>query len=166
MSAVSCTQRVYTRAQTKAAVIISYEDEDLFWRVGVLGYGDLRVLLNTVSSSMLGCISAFLEDKNKETFHFNSLLVLQEMIRSITVIHNEYVEFVSKNNQHRFKDIRMKNKSVKAYANPGSDKCMVRILDFYKSKVPSEPKAFYLHPLEKVPSDFEKTMVCSYSSWN
>ena len=36
------------------------------------------------------------------------------------------------------------------------DKCMVRILDFYKSKVPSEPKAFYLHPLEKVPSDFEK----------
>ena len=35
----------------------------------------------------------------------------------------------------------MEKKSVKAYANPGSGKCMVRILDFYKSKVPSEPKA-------------------------
>ena len=69
-----CTQRVYTCAQTKAAVIISYEDEDLFWRVGVRGYGDLRVLLNMVSSSMLGCISVFVEDKNKATFHFNSLL--------------------------------------------------------------------------------------------
>ena len=29
-------------------------------------------------------------------------------------------------------------------------------LTFTKSKVPSEPKAFYLRPLEKVPSDFEK----------
>ena len=166
MSAVSCTQRVYTRAQTKAAVIISYEDEGLFWRVGVLGYGDLRVLLNTVSSSMLGCISAFVEDKNKETFHFNSLLVLQQMIRSITVIRNMSMLNLFQKQSTSLKDIRMKNKSVKAYANPGSDKCMVRILDFYKSIVPSEPKAFYLRPLEKVPNDLKKTMVCSYSSWN
>ena len=39
------------------------------------------------SSSMLGCISAFVEDKNKETFHFNSLLMFQQTIQSITVIH-------------------------------------------------------------------------------
>ena len=30
----------------------------------------------------------------------------------------------------------MKKKSVKAYANPGSDKCMVCILDLHTSKVP------------------------------
>ena len=36
------------------------------------------------------------------------------------------------------------------------DKCMVCILDFYKSRISSEPKAFYLRPLEKVPSHFEK----------
>ena len=39
------------------------------------------------SSSMLVYISAFVEDKNKETFHFNSSLVFQEMIRYTTVIH-------------------------------------------------------------------------------
>ena len=45
---------------------------------------------------------------------------------------------------------------MKAYANPGSDKCMVRILEFYKGKAKSEPKAFHLRPLEKFPRDFEK----------
>ena len=45
----------------------------------------------------------------------------------------------------------MKNKSMKAYANSGSDKCMVCILDFYKSKVPLEPKAFICVHLKRFP---------------
>ena len=54
----------------------------------------------------------------------------------------EYFEFISKNNQHRFKDINSQNKVVKAYANAASRKCLVRILDLYRQKVPSQPKAF------------------------
>ena len=69
----------------------------------------------------------------------------------------EYIEFASKNNQHRFRDIHAKNKCVKAYANcDDSDKCVVRILDFFKSKLPKDPKAVYLRPVEKVPSDPDK----------
>ena len=73
-------------AQTKAAATISYEDEDLFWRLKFLVIVNREFCLIR-SSSMLGCISAFVEDKNKETFHFDSLLVFQPMIQSITVIH-------------------------------------------------------------------------------
>ena len=68
----------------------------------------------------------------------------------------EYVEFISKNNQHRFRDIHGKNKTVKAYAVPRSNKCVVKILDFYLTKLPSVAKAFYLRPLTKIPQDDTK----------
>ena len=61
-----------------------------------------------------------------------------------------------KNNQHRFKDVHSKNKTVKVYALVGSRKCLVKILDFYFMKLPSEPVAFYLRPLSKIPIDPEK----------
>ena len=111
-----------------------------------------------IQSSMLVCISAFVEDKNKQTFHFNSLLVFQQTIQSITVIHtmsmlNLFQRTININSETF---IRKTNLWKPMLILDPVDKCMVRILDFYKSKVPSEPKAFYLHPLEKVPSDFEK----------
>lgn len=67
-----------------------------------------------------------------------------------------YTEFISKNNQHRFKDLHSKNNAVKIYSLPESEKCFVRILDFYLSKVPDQPKAFYLRPLKEVPSQSHK----------
>lgn len=67
-----------------------------------------------------------------------------------------YTEFISKNNQHRFKDLHSKNNTVKIYSLPESEKCFVRILDFYLSKVPDQPKAFYLRPLKEVPSQSHK----------
>jgi hypothetical protein len=70
---------------------------------------------------------------------------------SIMKIHTyNYTEFISKNNQHRFKDMHSKNKSVKIFASVGSRKCVVQMLDFYYSKLPPEPKAFYLRPLTKI----------------
>ncbi len=58
----------------------------------------------------------------------------------------EYSEFISKNNQHRFKDIHAKNKVVKAYSNTSSTKCIVKNLDAYFSRIPPNSKAFYLRP--------------------
>ena len=68
----------------------------------------------------------------------------------------EYFEFASKNNQHRFSDIHLRKKCVKAYSSVGSVKCVVKILDCYKKRVPQEPKAFYLRPLDKIPVDSDK----------
>ena len=58
----------------------------------------------------------------------------------------EYTEFVSKNNQHRFKDTDSKNKSVRVYAQPASDRCLVKILDTYLSGL--DFLFFYAHPFE------------------
>ncbi len=54
------------------------------------------------------------------------------------------------------KDIHAKNKSVKVYAICDSDRCLVKLLDFYFSKLPENPKAFYLRPLTKVPSELDR----------
>jgi len=67
-------------------------------------------------------------------------------------VYYQYTEFISKNNQHRFKDVNASNKSCRVYARPGCERCVVRLLDFYISKLPENPVAFYLRPLEKVPS--------------
>lgn len=61
-----------------------------------------------------------------------------------------HVEYIAKNNQHRFKDIHGKTKAVKCYAIPGSQSCLVKMLDFYFSKLPQDPVAFYLRPRPKV----------------
>lgn len=72
----------------------------------------------------------------------------------ISIMKTEYTEFVSKNNQHRFREkIHSKNKNVRVSANCGFSRCLVRILDYYQQKVPEDAKAFYLRPLEKVPDD-------------
>ena len=65
----------------------------------------------------------------------------------------EYVEFVSKNNQHRFKDINMRTKKVRAYAIPG---CIVKLLDTYLPPLRSNSPNLYMHALKKFPSDPKK----------
>ena len=46
------------------------------------------------------------------------------------------LSWYQKNNQHRFKDINMRNKSVRAYALPGNEQCIVKLLDTYLSLLP------------------------------
>ena len=70
-----------------------------------------------------------------------------------SLVYYEYVEFVSKTNQHRFKDINMKNKNVRAYALPGNERCIVRLLDRYLSILPPDCAYFYMRPLDKFPSE-------------
>ena len=68
----------------------------------------------------------------------------------------QYTELISKNNLHRFKDIHMKNKTVKTvtvHAIVGSQKCLLKMIDFYLSKLPENPNAFYLMPQKDLPSD-------------
>lgn len=53
-------------------------------------------------------------------------------------VYYQYREFVSKNNQHRFKDVNMKSKVARAYAQVDSDRCVVRLLDTYLAKLPQD----------------------------
>ena len=56
----------------------------------------------------------------------------------------EYTELISKNNQHRFKDINSKNKTCCGYALPGNDRCIVKLLDTYLSLLPRDAPYFYM----------------------
>ena len=74
--------------------------------------------------------------------------------------YDEYTELISKNNQHRFKDINSVNKTVKVYAQPNSDRCIVCLLDYYISNLPEDPPGFYLRPFERVPVDATQSWYC------
>ena len=65
-------------------------------------------------------------------------------------VYYQYTEFISKNNQHRLKDNDMRNKQVRTYALPGSDRCLVKLLDTYLSKLVPNSEHFYTCPLPKL----------------
>ena len=72
-------------------------------------------------------------------------------------VYCQYTEFISKNNQHRFKDTNSTNKCVRAYAQPGSSRCVVKLLDTYLSLLPPSSPVFYLRALNEFPSESNKS---------
>ena len=68
----------------------------------------------------------------------------------------EYTELISKNSQHRFKDINSKNKTCRGYALPGNDRCIVKLLDTYLSLLPCDAPYFYMRVLDEFPTDPNK----------
>ena len=63
-------------------------------------------------------------------------------------VYYKYVEYISKNNQHKFKDINSKNKEVKVYALVGNPRCLVKLLDQYLERLPPGAPFLYMQPLE------------------
>ena len=140
-------------AQKKAAHVISAEDEDLFWEKKVMSLETPRSLQNLVFY-YVGLHFSLRGGQEQRDLKVNQLRRFPSDLKTYDDhSYYEYVEFISKNNQHRFKDIHGKSKKTKVFALPGSHKCLVKILDFYFSKLPDEPVAFYLRPLQKVPAD-------------
>ena len=72
-------------------------------------------------------------------------------------VYYKYVEYISKNNQHKFKDINSKNKEVKVYALVGNPRCLVKLLDQYLERLPSGAPFLYMRPLEQVPKESDKS---------
>ena len=97
----------------KRAPIISSEHEDILWAKGLLGFGDPKALKRAVFFS----IGLHLVLRGVEEHH--QLLRMQIVrhppdvdIYSSEVYYTEYTEFISKNNQPRFKEINSSNKCV------------------------------------------------------
>ena len=143
----------------KSAAVISFEHENLFWETKVLSCDTPRSLQRAVFFSV-GLRFAL---RGVQEHHDMKLDQLKRYPPDTTEYSEdtfyEYTEFISKNNQHRFKDINSVNKSVKVYAQPGSVRCVVRLLDFYISKLPQNPPGFYLRPQDKTPPDGKPCMV-------
>jgi hypothetical protein len=133
-------------AVKKSAEVFSFEDEECLWLKGVMGVDSPSALFNAVFFyvGLNFCLRGGQEHRNLSINQFQRHPQDMEIYNQDTFY--EYSEYISKNNQHRFKDIHTKNKVVKGYANIDSTKCIVKILDKYFSSIPSNPKAFYLRP--------------------
>jgi hypothetical protein len=136
--------------------VISNEDEQLLWQSGVMSFETPQNLQNMIFYyiGLHFCLRGVQEQHD---------LKIQQIVRHPLDVdlydsntYYEYVELISKNNQHRFKDIHSKNKTTKVFAMVGSTKCVVKMLDFYISKLPENPKSFYLRPLKDRPTDESK----------
>ena len=146
--------------QKKHAAVIEADHEKKFWEKALLGYSSPRILQRTVFF-YVGMHFALRGVEEQYS------LVPNQFIRfpSDTTIYEshvyyEYTEFISKNNQHRYKD-SAKNKVVKAYAQIGSERCIVKLLDTYLAKLKPESPFFYMRPLEKVPHQHDKSWYTS-----
>ena len=140
-------------AVKKSAQVITVEDEKLLLEQKIMSYEDPKSLQRLVFfyAGLHLCLRGVQE-------HHDLRVDQLERHSPDTGVYNEntfykYTEFISKNNQHRFKDIHGNTKVVKVHAILGSENCFVKILDFYFSKLPPEPKAFYLRPHVKIPID-------------
>ena len=144
----------------KSAIVIPFEHENLFWEKQLLGYSTPKALQRAVFFSVgLNFVLRGVQEHHD--------LQLQQLSRHppdtsvySEAVYYQYTEFISKNNQHRFKDVNASNKSCRVYAQPGSERCVVRLIDLYIAKLPENPPAFYLRPLDKVPSSDDKPWYC------
>lgn len=143
-------------AQRKHAGVITHDDENMLWEQGRLGNTSPRVLQHTVffCCGLQFCLRGIQEQYDMTP---NQLM----RVPNDRMVYNEhvyykYVEYISKNNQHKFKDINSKNKKVKVYALVGNAKCLVKLLDQYLEKLPVDAPYFYMRPLEQAPSDSSK----------
>ncbi len=75
-------------------------------------------------------------------------------------VYYEYTEYISKNNLHRFTDSKAKNKVVRAYARPDSERCLVRLLDMYLQVLPPGCDYFYMRPCKSFPKNSSQPAYC------
>ena len=140
----------------KSASVITVQDEDLFWESKIMSIDSPKGLQNLVFYyvGIHFCLRGVQEQHDLTVEQFKRSPADPKVYDDNT--YYEYVELISKNNQHRFKNIHSKNKTVKVHAMIGCVKCFVKILDFYFTKLPPDPKAFYLRPHTNRPLDSGK----------
>ena len=138
-------------ASRKHAPVICIDHEHMFWEKGLLGFDDTKVL----QRAAFFCMGLHFVLRGVEEQHQLKRKQLVRHPADFNVysddVYYEYIEYISKNNQHRFKDINSHSKTVKAFASPGGNHCIVRVFDAYIQKLPDFPDDFYLRPLLQTP---------------
>ena len=146
-------------ANRNSAPVIDPRDENLFWERGLLGYRPAKVLQHTVFFYIgLNFILRGTQEQYDLIPSQFQRVPADHAVYNETVYY-EYTEYISKNNQHRFKDINSSNKSVSAFAQPGNERCIVKLLDAYLTLLPSDASQFYLRALDGSKKPFSKQRV-------
>ena len=112
-------------AHKQSAAVISFEDEELLWSTNTISFESPQSFQYMIfyHVGLHFCLHGVQE---------HHALKVEQLKRHPSDVdkydestYYKYTEFISKTNQHRFKDIHMKNKQVKVYAIVGSERCVV-----------------------------------------
>lgn len=135
----------------KHAEILAYEEDELLWSKGLLGFDSLRKLFNAVffMNGKVLCLHGGREHKalNKSQFSFG-VESGKEFV--------QYAEFGSKNGSGSYKD-KSKNKVIEHFANESlGEHCYVHLIRLYLEKLAPVVKAnenadFYWKPKVNTP---------------
>jgi len=122
---------------------------DAFWDKGMLGYSTQKILQRTVFFyvELHYALRGVDEQYSLVPWQFTRSPPGSSVYNAN--VYYEYTEFISKNNQHHYKDINTKNKVVRAFAQVGNDHCIVKLLDFYLLKLKPQSPFLYMHLLEQ-----------------
>ena len=147
-------------ADKKSAVVISSEVENMCWNVGSLGWSSPRILQQTVFfyTGLQFVLRGVTEQHDLKVAQLTRV-PLDRGVYSSDVFY-EYTEYISKNNLHRFTESKRKNKVVRAYAKPDSDRCYVRLLDRYLPLLPPDCEYLYMRPCLSFPKDPSQLAYC------
>ena len=135
-------------ANSKHVQVISEEEEELLWENRIMGCHSPRALVRAVF---------YLNGKNFCLRGGEEHRELKFVQLKRNIDHWTYTEHGSKNYRGGFGDLNRKNKVVKQFPVPDAgDRCHVKLLDLYVSKLPKEAKqkgSFYFTPLQTTPTD-------------
>ena len=132
-------------ATKHSAEVIDPKHEDIFWEKSLLGYSTPKVHQRAVFFYVgLNFVLRDVQEQYDFVPHQFTRIPQDRNVYDASVYY-EYVELVSKNNQHRFKDINMQNKCTRAYALPGNARCVVKLLDTYVRTLFTSQRSLPLH---------------------
>ena len=147
--------------QKRRAEPITVEDENLLWKLGLLGTTSPTVLLNTLVY-MVGLHFALRSGSEHRRLQY-----VPAQIQLIEKPHSRpyliYQEDISKTNQGGLNSSTKQPKEVIHYANTKNpERCFIHIYKTYMSRCPSDMPSgtFYLQPLSKPKGD----TVCTWFS--
>uniref|UniRef100_A0A1X7UMI5 ZMYM2-like/QRICH1 C-terminal domain-containing protein n=1 Tax=Amphimedon queenslandica TaxID=400682 RepID=A0A1X7UMI5_AMPQE len=132
---------------------ISYDEEQLLWSEGVLGFDNPRMLLNTVFFYN-GKVLILRGGREHQELKFSQFSFGAERGKNYI----QFVEMGSKNRSGSYKS-KHSNKVIKHYADPSlGKKCYYYILSFYWQKVHKhyDGNCFYLQPCPHVPKESDR----------
>ena len=133
-----------------SVIVIELDDEGRFWQKDLLGFSTPKLLQYTVFLYIgLNFVLKGVQEQHDLILSQFSHVPQDKSVYN-TSVYYEYIELVSKNNQHRFKDINAQNKVIRAYALPGNQKCIVKLLDKFLSLLPPDAPYFYMQANEEL----------------
>ena len=153
-------------ATKQSAKVIDPVHEDIFWQKSLLGYSTPKALQRSVFCYV--GLHFVLRDVQEQHDLLPSQFV--HVPKDVSVynasVYYEYIQLVSKNNQHRFRDINSTNKTTCAYALQRSERCVVKLLDMYLGLLPPTAPFFDMRTLDNFPADPTKSCLTSRNFWS